>query len=71
MYNKETPVTAKQISEHGIQLIKQGKVRNHKLSNSAPIHTGKIEHMECVAFKNFLETKNGCFVYNITGSDNI
>lgn len=62
-------VTAETISERSMNLIENGQVRNHKLRNSAPIHTGEAEKCESRIYRNFLPSKNGCFIYNLTGSD--
>lgn len=61
--------TAKEIAKNGIELINRGKVRNHKLGNSAPIHTGEAEKKEYQTYRDFLPSKNCCMVYALTGSD--
>lgn len=62
--------TAKEIAKEGILLLKEEKVRNHKLRNSAQIHTGDVERKECQAYRNFLPSKIACMIYNLTGSEN-
>ncbi len=54
----------------GIKLIKEGKIRNHKIGNSAQVHTGTVERREVQLFRDFLPCKNGCMLYQLTGSDN-
>lgn len=50
--------------------IKSGAVRNHKLKNSARIHTGEMEEVECDAFCNFLMSKNYFLVDELRGCEN-
>ena len=61
--------SANEIAKNGIALIKDGKVRNHKLGNSAQIHTGEVEKREYQIYRDFLPSKNCCMVYELTGSD--
>lgn len=61
---------ASEIANTGISLIKSGKVRNHKLGNSAREHTGEVEKREYQTYRDFLPSKNCCMVYELTGSDN-
>ncbi len=61
--------TAKEIARNGVALIVSGKVRNHKLGNSARIHTGEAEKREYQTYRDFLPGKNCCMVYELTGSD--
>lgn len=65
----EAKTKANIIAENGMSMIKSGKVRNHKLGNSSPIHTGTVEKREYQTFRDFLLCKNGCMVYDLTGSD--
>lgn len=62
--------TAKEIAKEGILLLKEKKVRNHKLRNSAQIHTGNAERKEYQAYRNFLPSKIACMIYDLTGSEN-
>lgn len=62
-------VTSKEIAQKGVSLVKEGKVRNHKLGNSARIHSGEAERREYQLFRDFLPGKNGCMVYELIGSD--
>lgn len=61
--------TAKEIAERGIQMIVDGEVRNHKLGNSARVHTGEVEEKESQLFRDFLPSKNCRIAYELTGSD--
>lgn len=71
MDNQELRIeTAKEIAEEGILLLSENKVRNHKLGNSARIHTGQDEKEEYYIYRNFLPTKMACIIYNLIGSDN-
>ena len=45
-------------------------VRKHKLKNSARIHTGEMEEVECDAFCNFLMSKNYFLVDELRGCEN-
>lgn len=62
---------AKEIAQKGMELIYSKKVRNHKLANSARIHTGEVEQEQYRIFRDFLPTWNACMVYDLVGSDNI
>ncbi len=57
-------------AKRNMALIRSGKVRNHKLGNSASIHTGEIEEKECSLYCDFLRTKNCDFIFGLRGSDN-
>ncbi len=61
--------SASEIAKNGIALISSGKVRNHKLGNSARIHTGEAEKREYQIYRDFLPSKNCSMVYELTGSD--
>lgn len=58
---------ANEIAQNGMLLIKNGKIRNHKLDNSSRIHTGEVEKEEYQNYRDFLRGKNGCMVYGLTG----
>lgn len=60
---------ASEIAKNGMALIKNGKIRNHKLGNSARIYTGEAEKREYQVYRDFLPSKNCCMVYELTGSD--
>lgn len=62
--------TAKGIAERGKRLLREGKIRNHKLRNRDAIHTEEIERKETQIYRDFLPSKNCCIVYSLTGSDN-
>lgn len=61
--------SAEDIAENGMRLISEGKVRNHKIKNSARIHTGTEEKREYQIYRDFLPSKNCSMVYELTGSD--
>ena len=65
------PEKITKIGEQGIKMIKEGTIRNHKLGNSAPIHSGEIEDRESVLFSDFLTTRNCDIVNNLRGNDNV
>ena len=67
--NANMALEAAEIARKGMNLSLEGKVRNHKLKNSASIHTGTKERKEANTFINFLSTKNSSFVYEIRGCD--
>ncbi len=60
---------AEEIAKNGLLMIKNGKVRNHKLGNSARIHYGEIEKNEYQTYRDFLPGKNACMVFELTGSN--
>ena len=60
-------VEATEIARNGMNLILEGKVRNHKLKDSASIHTVTMERREANTFINFLSAKTSSFVYEIKG----
>ena len=60
-------VEATEIARNGMNLILEGKIRNHKLKDSASIHTGTMERREANTFIKFLSTKTSSFVYEIKG----
>lgn len=60
---------AEEIAGRGISLIKEGKIRNHKLGNSSRIHTGEPERKEAQNYRDFLPGLNCCIVYELTGSE--
>lgn len=62
---------ASQIAQNGMRLIASGKIRNHKLGNSARIHTGEVEKKERQIYRDFLSSRNCSMVYNLTGSDGL
>lgn len=68
MMNMQTEL-ADEIARNGILMIKEGKIRNHKLGNSSRIHTGEVEKKEYQNYRDFLPGKNCCMVYELTGSD--
>lgn len=47
-----------QISERLMQMMREGKIRNHKLANTSTIHHGDLEEQELEAYKRFLLTRN-------------
>lgn len=56
--------------KNNMRMIREGKIRNHKLRNNASIHYGEKELEEFYAFRDFLQTKNFSFVFDLKGSDN-
>lgn len=66
---KTKGISASEIAKNGVALIKNGKIRNHKLGNSASIHTRELEKREYQIYRDFLPSKNCCMVYELTGSD--
>lgn len=52
-----------------MEQIREGKVRNQKLKNNAPIHTGELEEQECSSFCDFLLTRNYFLVDSLRGKD--
>lgn len=58
---------ANEIARDAMGWIRSGKIRNHKMGNSARIHSGEVEKKEYQNYRDFLSGKNGCMVYNLTG----
>lgn len=54
--------TAREIAENGMYLIDSGRIREHKLKETARIHTGEMEQKEQQEYRDFLRGKNGCMV---------
>ena len=48
----------KQVSERIMRMIEEGKLRNHKLSNTAAVHHGDLEERELGNNLRFLSTRN-------------
>lgn len=48
----------RQVSERMMQMIGEGKLRNHKLSNTSAIHHGDLEERELGNYIRFLSTRN-------------
>lgn len=67
--NKMQTGLASEIARNGMRLITSGKIRNHKLGNSARIHTGEAEKKERQIYRDFLPSRNCSMAYNLTGSD--
>ena len=67
MKNYQVGRSAADIASDGIKCIRAGVVRNHKLGNTSQIHSGEIEERERAVFRDFLISRNGCFVYGLTG----
>ena len=63
-------LTGKEIAKNGMRLVNEGKVRDHKLGNSSRIHNGEVEKREFQVYRQFLPSKNGCMIWELTGSDN-
>lgn len=60
---------ADQIAQRTMRLIIDGKVRNHKLGNSARIHTGEVERAERQTYRDFLTSKNCRIVCELIGHE--
>ena len=69
LMDKKNLQRADEIAQNGIQLIISGKVRDHKLGNSARIHTGEVEIEEYQTYRDFLSSKKCRIVCELTGSD--
>lgn len=58
LMDKRNRQSAEEITHNVMRLIGGGKVRNHKIGNSAHIHTGEVEREECQTYCDFLLSKN-------------
>ncbi len=65
------PKNIEEIGKKGIQMIKSGAIRNHKLGNNAQIHSGELEEKESLLFNDFLVTRNCEIVINLRGKENV
>ncbi len=54
-------------SKTAINMLINGGIGNHKLSNAASVHTGEEEEKELSVFRDFLITKNGCLIMKLEG----
>ena len=63
-------MTSEQVSEEAVAFIRDGKIRNHLLGNTAGKHSGEVELLEGQRFADFLPSKNSFMVFGLTGSDN-
>lgn len=57
-----------QIGERMMQMMRLGKIRNHKLGNTAVIHHGEWEERELGLYKRFLLSKNFNHVMQLRGN---
>ena len=70
MGNNQTRLrTAKDVAKDGLSFINNGIVRNHKLGNTARIHTGEQEREEVRVFRDFLPSRIGCMVFELEGHE--
>lgn len=68
--NEYVTAEVQQISERMMQMMKSGKIRNHKLGNTAVIHHGEWEEKELGLYKSFLLSKNFNNVMLLRGNGN-
>ena len=57
-------------AKSNMELVKSGKVRDHKFRDHASRHTGEIEEKECSLYCDLFRTKNCDFIFALRGSDN-
>lgn len=57
-------------SQRAMEQLKQGKIRKHKLYNSALEHKGEFSEQELYLFLDYLPTKNFYDVLELRGSIN-
>lgn len=62
-------ITASECSKLGMFYIESKKVRNHKLGNSARVHTGEAEKEEYRLYRDSLTTRQACLAYELKGCD--
>ena len=62
--------TVQESSQRAMEQLQQGKIRNHKLCNSAPEHKGEFSEQELYLFLDYLPTKNFYDVLELRGSIN-
>lgn len=64
-------MTPDRVSEEAMGFVRDGRIRNHLLGNTAGEHSGEVELLESQVFADFLPTKTGCEVFELVGSDNL
>lgn len=67
MSNEFVSEETRAVSGRMMQLIKEGKIRNHKLGNTSAIHHGALEERELGNFKGFLKTRNFYDIMQLCG----
>lgn len=65
--NEYVSEETRQVSGRMMQMIKEGKIRNHKLSNTSAVHHGALEEAELGNYKKFLFTRNFYDVIELCG----
>lgn len=57
----------KQTSDRVMKMVKAGRIRNHKLSNTSLIHHGDLEAQELNNYMRFISTRNCYNILNLCG----
>ncbi len=65
--NEFVTEATKNASSKMMQMIRDGKIRNHKLGNTASVHHGKLEEQELENYLQFLFTRNCYDVIHLYG----
>ena len=52
-------------SKVAMDMLANGGICNHKLSNAASVHTGEEEQKELSCFRDYLTSKNGCLTMGL------
>lgn len=68
--NEYVSEETRQISKRMIRMIKEEKIRNHKLGNTSAIHHGDLEERELGTYIRFAYTRNFYNVMQLSGRMN-
>lgn len=70
MMNEYVSEETRQVSSKMMRMIREGKIRNHKMGNTAAVHHGDLEERELGNYLRFLSTRNCYDVIHLYGQDN-
>lgn len=67
MVNEFVTESTRQVSGRMMEMLKEGKIRNHKLGNTSAIHHGALEEKELGEYIQFLSTRNFHVIMELVG----
>ena len=67
MVNEFVTENTRQVSGRMMEMIKEGKIRNHKLGNTSAIHHGALEEKELGEYIQFLSSRNFHMIMELEG----
>lgn len=68
--NEFVTTETRNVSRRMMQMVMNGKIRNHKIGNTASVHHGEPEEQELENYLKFLLTRNCYDVLHLYGWDN-